>query len=602
MVEQELSHVYTMGNGIHADSTIVPDDVAPHSDDSRSGVALVEQHANGNSRPSISQNLVLVSLADHHTARPLAETGAKHIRHFISHHPMQVVMFLPVLAAVISIGYGQNFQQGREQFFQSQQPPPQQFYNRWQNWQQSQFHSPQQQQQFLPQQQQRPPPQQQQQFLPQQPQQLPPQQQQFLSQQQQQAPPQQQQFFSQHLQLSPPQQQFLPQQPQQPQQFLPQQQQQFLPQQPAQACVSISLMMSQPNSMVFVVAPRQQPWQGVQQLPNQRSQSMQFQAIRQQHQPQIQVQRFPPQRFATGPPPAPFHQRPQVQQGVFQPMLIHNPQTRTHRQQFKVSNSVPNKSQVAQKVEPRLEIQQRAIYFLNPRNAQIRVPPPPARFIPHLADIYGKPMPDRPYSPPKFAFNSSTTSESLPDVLYEGDEKNVNGIHVSHIEDIGKTSPVKKFGRVLKPQPNVSNKEEQLRVSGRRTTSDDGSRNVYVGDSTIFVWINEAGIAESPNKAFLSCCKSVKVAKPCERICNFDILNKKTLTGMFLGTDPCPQSYGLDLLQCAAQSEDHTPCCRSRGVQNTSAGDKCLGFCNMRPGVNFQVRKYCFFFLKTSRE
>ncbi|KAE9420758.1 hypothetical protein Angca_000364 [Angiostrongylus cantonensis] len=94
---------------------------------------------------------------------------------------------------------------------------------------------------------------------------------------------------------------------------------------------------------------------------------------------------------------------------------------------------------------------------------------------------------------------------------------------------------------------------------------------------------------KSPNKAFLSCCKSVKVAKPCERICNFDILNKKTLTGMFLGTDPCPQSYGLDLLQCAAQSEDHTPCCRSRGVQNTSAGDKCLGFCNMRPGVNFQA-------------
>ncbi|VDM53035.1 unnamed protein product [Angiostrongylus costaricensis] len=167
----------------------------------------------------------------------------------------------------------------------------------------------------------------------------------------------------------------------------------------------------------------------------------------------VQMQRFPPQRFAPGPPPAPFHQRPQVQ----------------------VSNSVPNKSQVPQKFEPRLEIQQRAIDFLNPRNAQIRVPPPPARFIPHLADIYGKPMPDRPYSPSKFAFNSSITSEPLPDVLYEGDEKNVNGIHVSYIEDIGKTSPVKKFGRVLKPQPNVSNKEEQLRVSGRRTTSDDGS-------------------------------------------------------------------------------------------------------------------------------
>ncbi|KAK6024623.1 DB module, partial [Ostertagia ostertagi] len=65
--------------------------------------------------------------------------------------------------------------------------------------------------------------------------------------------------------------------------------------------------------------------------------------------------------------------------------------------------------------------------------------------------------------------------------------------------------------------------------------------------------------------------------KSCERICNFDVLNKKTvsLTAMFLGTDPCPQSYGLDLMQCAAQSRDHTECCIERGVQTTSAGNKC---------------------------
>ncbi|EYC44358.1 hypothetical protein Y032_0464g1939 [Ancylostoma ceylanicum] len=97
------------------------------------------------------------------------------------------------------------------------------------------------------------------------------------------------------------------------------------------------------------------------------------------------------------------------------------------------------------------------------------------------------------------------------------------------------------------------------------------------------------GGKKDANAVFLGCCKTAKVAKSCERICNFDILNKKVLTGMFLGTDPCPQSYGLELLQCAAQSDDHTACCRSKGVHTTSAGDKCLGFCNMRPGVTFQA-------------
>lgn len=58
---------------------------------------------------------------------------------------------------------------------------------------------------------------------------------------------------------------------------------------------------------------------------------------------------------------------------------------------------------------------------------------------------------------------------------------------------------------------------------------------------------------------------------------------------MFLGTDPCPQSHGLDLLQCGASNDDHTQCCIENEVHKTSAGKKCLGFCNMKPGVSFQV-------------
>ncbi|VDM48496.1 unnamed protein product [Toxocara canis] len=64
---------------------------------------------------------------------------------------------------------------------------------------------------------------------------------------------------------------------------------------------------------------------------------------------------------------------------------------------------------------------------------------------------------------------------------------------------------------------------------------------------------------------------------------------KRRLTGMFLGSDPCPQSNGRDLLTCAAQEMDHTECCRARGVASTSAGDKCLGFCQMSPGSQFQA-------------
>lgn len=43
---------------------------------------------------------------------------------------------------------------------------------------------------------------------------------------------------------------------------------------------------------------------------------------------------------------------------------------------------------------------------------------------------------------------------------------------------------------------------------------------------------------------------------------------------MFLGSDPCPQKYGLDLFSCAAQDSDHTACCKTKRVQRTSAGDK----------------------------
>ncbi|KAH7697750.1 DB module family protein, partial [Aphelenchoides avenae] len=92
-----------------------------------------------------------------------------------------------------------------------------------------------------------------------------------------------------------------------------------------------------------------------------------------------------------------------------------------------------------------------------------------------------------------------------------------------------------------------------------------------------------------PNKVFLDCCLAKNVDKACESRCNFDVISKKVLTGMFLGSDPCPQSYGLDLFTCAAQDADHRECCKRKNVQRTSAGEKCLAFCNMAPGSHFQA-------------
>ncbi|GMR46049.1 hypothetical protein PMAYCL1PPCAC_16244, partial [Pristionchus mayeri] len=34
---------------------------------------------------------------------------------------------------------------------------------------------------------------------------------------------------------------------------------------------------------------------------------------------------------------------------------------------------------------------------------------------------------------------------------------------------------------------------------------------------------------------------------------------------------------------CAAQGRDHSTCCKSRGVDATTSGDKCLVFCDQVP-------------------
>ncbi|EPB73958.1 DB module [Ancylostoma ceylanicum] len=267
--------------------------------------------------------------------------------------------------------------------------------------------------------------------------------------------------------------------------------------------------------------------------------------------PQQQQQRFPlPQYQQQVPPPpqqfVPTLQQFQQQQAVFKPRPVYREGPKIYEQQFKINKAVPVEGFMPQLVEPQLPIQQR----------------------------------------------------SLPEGAYGAEERLIDGNHPSYIEDTAKTTPVDQFRKFVQPQvvipkpaprrPSVPRPQPPVRVvaTTRPTPVIVKTQPAAIVPKSI---ATSNGGKKDANAVFLGCCKTAKVAKSCERICNFDILNKKVLTGMFLGTDPCPQSYGLELLQCAAQSDDHTACCRSKGVHTTSAGDKCLGFCNMRPGVTFQL-------------
>ncbi|VDO16800.1 unnamed protein product [Haemonchus placei] len=52
---------------------------------------------------------------------------------------------------------------------------------------------------------------------------------------------------------------------------------------------------------------------------------------------------------------------------------------------------------------------------------------------------------------------------------------------------------------------------------------------------------------------------------------------------MFIGTDECPIDFLPEMQFCAAQGMDHRKCCASSGVSGSSAGEKCLTFCDQRP-------------------
>lgn len=73
----------------------------------------------------------------------------------------------------------------------------------------------------------------------------------------------------------------------------------------------------------------------------------------------------------------------------------------------------------------------------------------------------------------------------------------------------------------------------------------------------------------------------------------YSFLNKVNLffqlQEMFFKNDPCPIQAAADIQYCAAQGRDYRQCCAKNGVHTTLAGDKCMVFCDQRPGKITQL-------------
>ncbi|VDK50879.1 unnamed protein product [Anisakis simplex] len=143
------------------------------------------------------------------------------------------------------------------------------------------------------------------------------------------------------------------------------------------------------------------------------------------------------------------------------------------------------------------------------------------------------------------------------------------------------SSSLEAFRRLREYSQEESGRVEPLReLSARPIASDVPS----TGDRR-----HHADVAVSPNEAFLSCCMDRQLPDACLQKCNFHSYTKQALTAMFFKQDACPLEAMREMQYCAAQGRDHRECCIRNGVTNTIAGDKCLVFCDQRPGIVTQL-------------
>ncbi|TMS37010.1 hypothetical protein L596_004041 [Steinernema carpocapsae] len=82
----------------------------------------------------------------------------------------------------------------------------------------------------------------------------------------------------------------------------------------------------------------------------------------------------------------------------------------------------------------------------------------------------------------------------------------------------------------------------------------------------------------------MACCEDRHLPDSCLSKCTYRTYTREALQAMYFRTDKCPMQAAADIQFCAAQGRDHRDCCARNGVTTTLAGNKCLTFCDQRPG------------------
>ncbi|VDM42819.1 unnamed protein product [Toxocara canis] len=104
------------------------------------------------------------------------------------------------------------------------------------------------------------------------------------------------------------------------------------------------------------------------------------------------------------------------------------------------------------------------------------------------------------------------------------------------------------------------------------------------GSNTLIEPELESEQPKNPNQLFVQCCEERGLPDACIQKCTFNTFTKDALMKMYLKQDACPVQASAEIQFCAAQGRDHRECCARNGVATTLAGDKCLVFCDQRPG------------------
>ncbi|TKR89344.1 hypothetical protein L596_013465 [Steinernema carpocapsae] len=94
---------------------------------------------------------------------------------------------------------------------------------------------------------------------------------------------------------------------------------------------------------------------------------------------------------------------------------------------------------------------------------------------------------------------------------------------------------------------------------------------------------------KSPDEKFMTCCRERKLPDSCLTKCTYETFTKNSLQAMYFRQDSCPMQAAAEIQFCAAQGRDHRECCARNGVGQTLSGQKCLLFCDQRPGKVTQL-------------